>query len=221
MRPGAFELSLIAELGDGDFSLFQKALQTLLAKTFIIRGKDRDEELYDFTIRNAHLFDAWFSCMEAQIVRDESLGVIAFRGGSDTRFHMGREDTCALLVLRLIYEEKRTELSLSAFPSITVFDFLQKYKAMAGADLRKTRLTEVLQKLRTHKLIDISSGETADMDTLLILYPSLAISVDRDSIDEILASIGAGGEKAKDGRAEGENAEDEKPEDENQGSADQ
>jgi hypothetical protein len=197
MKSEIFDLSLIQELGEEDFSLFQKALQTLLAKTFIIRGKEKDEELYDFTIRNVHLFDAWFSCMDARIVRDESLGVIAFRGGSDTRFHFGREDTCALLVLRLVYEEKRTELSLSAFPSVTVFDFLQKYKAMAGADLRKTRLNEILHKLRTHKLIDITasgsgSGEITDMDNLLILYPSLAISVDRDSIDEIMASIGAG-----------------------------
>jgi hypothetical protein len=206
MRPPSFDLSLIAELSDGDFGLFQKSIQTLLAKTFIIRGNQKDEELYDFTIRNVHLFDAWFSCMDARIVRDESLGVIAFRGNSDTRLHLGREETCALLVLRFIYEEARTELALSAFPSVTVFDFLQKYKAMTGADLRKTRLTDILYKLRAHKLIRIASEEPADMDTQLILYPSLAIGVDRDSIDEIssLCAAGDGEKTADEGNAEEE-----------------
>jgi hypothetical protein len=34
------------------------------------------------------------------------------RGGGDTWLRLGREETCALLTARLLYEEKRTELSL-------------------------------------------------------------------------------------------------------------
>jgi hypothetical protein len=187
MRPEIDDLSLICELTDDDFFLFRTALRTLLAKTFIIRGIDREEHLYDFTIRNLPIFDAWFSCMDGRLVRDESLGVIAFRGGSDTRFRLGREETCALLVFRLLYEEKRTELSLSAFPTVTVFDFVQKYNAMVDDQLRKTRLGEILRRLQTHKLIEITSPDPSEMDGMIILYPSLALSIDRDAIDELIA----------------------------------
>jgi hypothetical protein len=191
-------ISQIAELTDDEFDLFRESLKTLLAKTFIIRGREREEELYDFTIRNMPLFDAWFSCMEARIVKDESLGVIAFRGDSGTRLRLGREETCALLVFRLLYEEKRTELSLSAFPTVTVLDFVQKYDAMTNDHLKKTRLIEIQRRLQTLKLIEIDSADPADMDGMIILYPSLAISVDRDSIEELLSSItpGGGGDKS-------------------------
>jgi hypothetical protein len=182
-------LHLIADLTEADFDLFKSAVHTLLAKTFIIRGIAREEELYNFTIRNSSLFDAWFSCMDAILIRDEGLGVICFRGGGDTRLRLGREETCALLTARLLYEEKRTELSLTAFPAVTVFDFVQRYNVLVGEEIRKTRLAEVLRRLLSHKLIDTDSRDLSDSEGIIILYPSLAMSVDRDSIDELLASL--------------------------------
>ncbi|MDR0669817.1 MAG: DUF4194 domain-containing protein [Treponema sp.] len=196
-------LHLITELTETDFDLFKAAVKTLLTRTFIIRGIDREEELYDFTIRNSELFDAWFSCMDAGLIRDEGLGVICFRGGGDTRIRLGKEETCALLTARLLYEEKRLELSLTAFPSITVFDFVQRYNVLVGDEIRKTRLVEVLRRLQSHKLIEIDSRDPSDAEGMIILYPSLAMSVDRDSIDELLQSLSRR-EKAEDDTAETE-----------------
>jgi hypothetical protein len=182
-------ISRITELTDEEFDLFQASLKMLLSKTFIIRGKEREEELYDFTIRNMPIYDAWFSCMDAKIVKDESLGVIAFRGAGGTRLRLGREETCALLVFRLLYEEKRTELSLTSFPSVTVLDFVEKYNALVNGILKKTRLAEILRRLQSLKLIDILSSDVTDAEGLIVLYPSLAVSVGRDSIDELLGSL--------------------------------
>jgi hypothetical protein len=182
-------LNLITELTDNDFDLFKAAVHTLLAKTFIIRGIAREEELYDFTIRNSGLFDAWFSCMDAVLMRDEGLGVICFRGGGDTRLRLGREETCALLTARLLYEEKRVELSLTTFPTVSVRNFIEKYNVLVGDEIKKTRLIEVLRRLQSHKLIGSDSPDLSDSEGILILYPSLAMSVDRDSIEELLASL--------------------------------
>jgi hypothetical protein len=99
--------------------------------------------------------------------------------------------------MRLLYEEKRAELSLSAFPTVTVFDFVQKYNAMVDGEIRKTRIVELLRRLQACKLIDIASPDISDMDGMIILYPSLAISVDRDSIDEMLAMLTHKGEETE------------------------
>ncbi|MDR2741326.1 MAG: DUF4194 domain-containing protein [Treponema sp.] len=185
-------ISRITELTDDDFDLFKASLRMLLSKTFIIRGKEHEEELYDFAIRNMPIYDAWFSCMDAGIIKDESLGVIAFRGGSDTRMRLNREETCALLVFRLLYEEKRTELSLTSFPSVTVLDFTQRYDAMTNGNLKKTRLEEILRRLQAHKLIEVLSSDLSDVEGLIVLYPSLAISVNKDSIDDLLSTLTGG-----------------------------
>ncbi|GMO21925.1 MAG: hypothetical protein Ta2B_00810 [Termitinemataceae bacterium] len=182
-------LPMISELTVSDFDMFKKAVRTLVAKTFIIRGIQKEEELYDFVIRNIALFDAYFLCMDAIVMRDESLGVISFRGDGDTRLRLNREETCALLVARLLYEEKRAELTLTAFPTVTVEDFIQKYNALTDDVLKKTRIAELLRRLQTHKLIDVTSNEITDTSGVIILYPSITMSVDRDSIDEMIAGM--------------------------------
>ncbi|GHV83779.1 hypothetical protein AGMMS50212_11190 [Spirochaetia bacterium] len=182
-------LQIITELTAPNFDIFKKALRTLVSKTFIIRGIKKEEEIYDFVIRNLALFDAYFLCMDAILMRDETLGVIGFRGAGDTRLRLNREETCAMLVARLLYEEKRAELTLTTFPTITVEDFIQKYNALTEDVLKKTRISELLHRLQTHKLIDVTSSEITDHEGIIILYPSIAMSVNRDSIDEMLISM--------------------------------
>jgi hypothetical protein len=191
-------LTLIQELSNDEFERFRTAIRTLTAKTFIIRGIEKERELYNFTIRNIALFEAWFSCMDASLARDESLGVIAFRGQGNTRFHFSREEICAVLVLRLLYEDKKIEVSLASFPVVTISDFQQKYNAMTGEEIRKTALINVLRRLSSCKLIAVESQDYADPEGLLLLYPSIPMSLDRDGIDEAVRLL-----QNKDGDDEG------------------
>ena len=184
MRSDASDLALIGDLTDGEYDLFKAAAKALLSKTFIIRGAERDERLYDFAIRNIRLLEAWFSCADADLKRDESLGVIACRPGGEMRLRLGREETCALLVLRLLYEEKRHELSLARHPSVLVLDFAQKYRAVVNAELKKTKLVEILRRLSSCRLVGIPS-DPSDPEGIIVLYPSLALTLDQAAIDEI------------------------------------
>ena len=183
-------LALIRDLSSDVFERFKTALHILTSKTFIIRGIDKERELYDFTIRNAALFEAWFSCMDASIVRDESLGIIAFRGSGNTRLFFSKDEICAVLVLRLIYEEKRLEVSLTKFPVISVKDFQDKYNAITGEEIKKTALIKVLSRLSSCKLISVESHDYADPDGIIQLYPSIPMSIDRDALDEAVTALG-------------------------------
>jgi hypothetical protein len=182
-------LALIRDLSNEDFERFRQALHVLCSKTFIIRGIEKERELYNFTVRNIALFEAWFSCMDASLVRDEGLGVIAFRGQGNTRLRFSREEICSVLVLRLLYEDKKQEVSLTAFPVVTVMDFQQKYNAATGEDIRKTALINVLRRLSSCKLIAVDSPDYADPEGLIRLYPSIPLSMDRNALDEAVAFL--------------------------------
>ena len=183
-------LPLIQDLSSGEFERFKAALHILTSKTFIIRGIDRERELYDFTIRNIALFEAWFSCMDAILIRDESLGVIAFRGSGSTRLYFSRDEICGVLVLRLIYEDKRFEVSLTKFPVVSIRDFQDKYNAMTGEEIKKTALIRVLTRLSSCKLISVTSQDYSDPEGIIQLYPSIPLSLDRNALDEAVAMLG-------------------------------
>ena len=183
-------LPLIRDLSSDEFERFKTALHILTSKTFIIRGIDRERELYDFTIRNIALFEAWFSCMDAVLVRDESLGVIAFRGSGNTRLYFSRDEICAVLVFRLLYDEKKLEVSLTKFPVVNVRDFQDKYNAMTGDEIKKTALIKVLTRLSSCKLISVVSQDYSNPEGIIQLYPSIPLSIDRNALDEAVASLG-------------------------------
>jgi len=183
-------LPLIRNLSSDEFERFKAALHILTSKTFIIRGIDRERELYDFAIRNIALFEAWFSCMDAALVRDESLGVIAFRGSGNTRLYFSRDEICAVLVLRLLYEDKKLEVSLTKFPVVSVRDFQDKYNAMTGEEIKKTALIKVLTRLSSCKLISVVSQDYSNPDGIIQLYPSIPLSIDRNALDEAVATLG-------------------------------
>jgi hypothetical protein len=195
-------LALIRDLSSDEFERFRSAVHILTSKTFIIRGIDKERELYDFTVRNIALFDAWFSCMDASLVRDESLGVIAFRGSGNTRLYFTKDEICAVLVLRLLYEDKKLEVTLTKFPVVTVRDFQDKYNAMTGDEINKTTLKKVLTKLSGCKLISVESQDYADPEAVIQLYPSIPLSIDRNALNTAIALLG---DKSEDGEdAEGE-----------------
>jgi len=195
-------LVLIRDLSANEFEKFKTALHILTSKTFIIRGIDKEQEIYDFTVRNNALFDAWFSCMDASLVRDESLGVIAFRGLGNTRLYFSKDEICAVLVLRLLYDDKKNEVSLTKFPVVTVRDFQDKYNAMTGDEINKTTLKKVLAKLSSCKLISVESQDYADPEGIIQLYPSIPISIDRNALDNAIALLK---DKSEDGEdVEGE-----------------
>jgi len=182
-------LVLIRDLSPNDYETFKTALQILTSKTFIIRGIEKERDLYDFTTRNSLLFEAWLSCMDASLVRDEGLGVIAFRGSANTRLRFSREEISAALVLRLLYEEKRLEVSLTAYPTVSIREFQDKFNAMAGDDIKKTALIRLLSRLSSAKLISIESHDYADPEATMVLYPSIALSIDRSALDEGMAVL--------------------------------
>ncbi len=179
-------LGNLSALEEADIDLFRRTVRELLARTFVLRGVD--ERLYDFAVRNFGLLEPYFSCMGAELRKDEGLGVVAWRGGGETRARLNREETCALLVLRLLYEERRNVVSLTDFPTVTVFDFSERFKALTEGDLKKTRLSDLMRRFTAAKLVRAPREET-DPDGQLILYPSLALVLDQDGIEEILGFI--------------------------------
>ena len=199
----------IRELSSSEFELFKTAAHTLTSKTFIMRGIDKERELYDFTIRNILLFEAWFSCMDADLVRDESLGVIAYRGSGNTRLYFSKDEICAVLVLRLLYEDKKLEVRLAKFPSVSIRNFQDKYNAMTGEEIKKTALIKVLSRLSSCKLICVESRDYADPEGIIQLYPSIPMSIDRTALDAAVAVLENKGSAAESADAQDENAQEE------------
>lgn len=181
-------ISEIDELSDRDFEIFQNSVHALLNSSFIIRGLDEHKKYYQFILSNLKLVEAYLYCAGLSLNYDESIGIISRSGTPSDRISLGIEETVSLLVLRLIYEEKRHDISLGEFPVICVRDFLEKQGILSKRQIKKTRFREILRRFQALKLISIKGDET-DPETTIQLYPSIPFALDGQAVNEICTRI--------------------------------
>ena len=170
-------------LNDAEKDLFQDSVNALLTKSFLVRGIERDKRLYRFVLTNMDMFEGYFACAGWNIRIDETLGVISWHGPSSTRLNLNLEETLSLLVFRLIYEEKRNDVSLQEFPIIRLIDFIEKYEIITERAIKKTRLSDIIRRFQSLKLIRVHGDET-DPDSQIILYSSIVFALDSQNIGE-------------------------------------
>lgn len=181
-------ISAIDELSDRDYELFQNSVHLLVTGSFVIRGIEEHKKYYQFIISNLKLVEAYLECVGWFLRLDESIGIISWAGPPSTRIGFGIEETISLLVFRLLYEEKRHDISLGKFPVINVRDFLEKFNIVSRRTLKKTRFRDILRRFHSLKLVRINGDET-DPESTLLLLPSIPFALDGQAIDEIAGRI--------------------------------
>ena len=204
------DLSLIAEYSDQDRDLFRKSLHRLLSESFIIRAVKDDAACYSFIVRNRSAVEAYLECAGWILRVDEPLGVISWKGPGSARINLTKDETIILVIARLIYEEKKSEITLLDTPAAPVSEFLEKHQSLTGAQVKKTRFYEVLRRLQALKLIRAEKTSMSP-DTMISLFPSIAFALDSVAVQDLYSKITRDAASSAD---RGENEADEENEEE-------
>jgi hypothetical protein len=186
----------VLRLNTGDREMFAKVVQVLLSEVFLLRAVDTEEQLYSFALRNFAAVEEWFAFVGLSLLKDEGLGVITYRGEAGRRSNLNLEETLGLLVLLVVYNEKRNELSLRSEVTLQQVEFQDRFRVLTERPVSKTRFVHMLRRLQSLKFIRII-GEADDPGSLLVLYPSIPYIFEGRDIEELWAAITAGDDEAE------------------------
>lgn len=184
----AENLERIARLSEPELDTFRQCVQTLLTESFIVRSYRKHQPLYKFAVSNFNLLETYFDFAGYRLMKDETLGVIAWEGNAAARYDLNLEETLALLIFRLLYEEKGREVTLHNERTTLQQEFVEKYRVTTERTLKKTPLTMLLRRFQALRLIDVL-GEESDPETRIILYPSIAFALTGYAIDTVHEKI--------------------------------
>lgn len=187
-----------------------RALQELITRTYLVRSVDKDKGLYRFVLKHFAAVEAWMALAGWHLKKDETLGVIACGSGPGERTSLNLEETLSLLILRLFYEEKLDEVSLARESVVNLYEFQERYRALSGRMIPRTRLTALLRRFKSLKLVDFR-GDVTDSDALLILQPTLPFVLDGEGVEEVHNRI----ESLKLGSADDDSGDEEPAEEDN------
>ena len=95
-------------------------------------------------------------------------------------------DSIILLILRILYDEKKRELSLGDVV-ISVGDIQEKYISMKIRDkqIDKTTMSNALQLLKRFNIIEILDRDLTQEDARIVIYDSVLMAVSADDIKRV------------------------------------
>lgn len=178
---------------------FAQAVRRLLADGLIWREDEGDRPVYSFLVRRRELVADYLAVAGWELRHEERVGAfhVVHREGAHRR-RLSREATIWLLLLRLIYAEKRErlEVSLTRHPVVEVGEVAQRYaEFFPGQNVRKrSSLADALRSFHALKLVRAAGGgaiRAGQTEQLIELLPTLEIIVPAGSIAALAEQLRA------------------------------
>ena len=173
----------LEELNEEERVRIRSVIQSLLACNFLTR--EHDAALYIAARRYREHLVEYFQVIGWEFRVDERYEIVwLLSTGMAHRRALTMEESIWLLVLRLLYEEKRTGLNLSEFPMTTVAEIRAKYLALDMLDLKKTTLLRLTQLAKQYRLADVLDRELSE-EARIRLFHTLALAVDGEELSDL------------------------------------
>jgi hypothetical protein len=181
-------LALLDALGESDKQKMGAALNRLLANNFLV--KERDREAYMFLRRNREAAQAFFRFLQWEFILDDRHEVVYVQGPDSTiRRAFNRDETIWMLILRLIYQEKRETLSLSEFPITTLYEIRSKYDTFRLPWINMTTLDRLVRLCTRHQLLDTLDNDVRSDDCRFRLFHSWIYFINMDEVKALAERI--------------------------------
>lgn len=181
-------LSLLDALGESDKQKMGAALNRLLANNFLV--KERDRETYMFLRRNREAVKAFFRFLQWEFILDDRHEVVYVHGpDSAIRRAFNRDETIWMLILRLIYQEKRESLSLSEFPIATLYEIRSKYDTFRLPWINMTALDKMVRLCARHQLLEALDDDIRSDDCRFRLFHSWIYFINMDEVRALAERI--------------------------------
>lgn len=172
---------------------FRIAANKLLNNCFIIKKKEDTRNDYIFIIQNKDLFIEYFDLLGYSIEINEMQGVVALTSQNGTgRLRLKKIESIILLILRLLYIEKRKELSLNEDVVVLTDEIHQKYnmlKIEVKSNLDKTTLRDTIRLFKRYNILSNIDSDITMSDARIRIYPSVLFAVPNDNLTGMYNAI--------------------------------
>lgn len=191
-------MKLNINISDEKFDMFKVCANKLLNKCFILKKNGADREQYYFILQMQQIFKEYFEFLDYELMVNENDEIIYLIGNnSSSRLRLKKYESIILLILRLLYVEKKQELSETSSIICSSLEICEKYFALkikSKLNLDKVTLRDSLAIFKRYNLINVLDRDVAQDDCRIELYPSIFFGLPNS---EIAAAYDATQEKIK------------------------
>ena len=159
---------------------FTRIGNRLLSQCFVCKKNETTRADYYFIVKYKEKFSEYLSVLGYRLDINEEYGVVQLVNTQNyNRYNMKLFESIILLILRILYDEKKRELSISDEVIINMGDIHEKFMSLKIRDkmIDKTTLRNAISTMRRFQLVEPLDRDLSNEDARLIIYDSILMAV--------------------------------------------
>lgn len=177
---------------------FRRVCNKLMSICFICRQNEDTKSDYYFILRQKPTFLRYLDVLGYTLEINEEYGVIQLINRENyNHVHLKLYDSIILLILRILYDEKKRELSLTDVV-INTGDIQEKYLSLKIREkqIDKTTMSNALRLFKRYNLVALLDRDLTQEDSRIVIYDSILMAVrveDIKRVSDLIALYRKGG----------------------------
>lgn len=181
---------------------FRRVCNRLMSMCFIVKRNEATKADYYFILRMKNVFERYLDILGYTLEINEDYGVVQLVNRENyNHLHLRLYDSIILLILRILYDEKKRELSLTDVV-VNLGDIQEKYISLKIREkqIDKTTMGNALRIFKRYNLIGLPDRGPLQEESAVIIYDSILMAVRAEDIRRVHELLGKyrKGEQAED-----------------------
>lgn len=182
---------------------FRRVCNKLMSTCFICKQNADTKSEYYFVLRQRPVFERYLDVLGYTLEINEEYGVVQMVNRENyNHAHLKLYESIILLILRILYDEKKRELSLSDVV-INVGDIQEKYLSLKIREkqIDKTTMNNALRLFKRYNLVALLDKDLFQEDSRIVIYDSILMTVrveDIKRVSDMIALYRKGGTNNED-----------------------
>ena len=177
---------------------FRRVCNKLMSICFIVRRNEATKSDFYFIQRWKQVFERYLEVLGYTLEINDEYGVIQLVNRENyNHLNLKLNDSIILLILRILYDEKKRELSLTDVV-VNLGDIQEKYISLKIREkqIDKTTMNNALRLFKRFNLVELLDRDLMQEESRVIIYDSILMAVrveDIKRVKDMLALYRKGG----------------------------
>ena len=171
---------------------FKRICNRLLSTCFLCRGNVTNKSDYYFVLKYRDKFRTYLDVLGYRLEINEEYGVIQLTNPQNyNRLNLKLYESIILLILRILYDEKKRELSASDEVIVNLGDIQDKYLSLQIRDkmIDKTTMRNTISLFRRFQLIETLDRDLSNEESRILIYDAILMAVRVENIKQAIEKL--------------------------------
>ena len=159
---------------------FSRVCNRLLSTCFLCKRNETNKSDYYFVTKYKEKFAECFSLLGYRLEINEDYGVIQLTNPQNyNRYNMKLFESILILILRILYDEKKRELSVSDEVIVNIGDIHEKFLSLKIRDkmIDKTSFRNAISTMKRFQIIETLDSNLTDEESRILIFDTILMAV--------------------------------------------